>query len=80
MIQGQEPQDKNPLDKMIIPVRCFTCGKPIAHLWQEFQERVKKGENPKKVLDSLGIERYCCRAVFLGHVDLLGTISKFKKF
>ena len=64
---------------MIIPIRCFSCGKPIAHLWEEYQERIKKGESPKKVLDSLGVDRYCCRALFLGHVDLLETVAKFKK-
>jgi len=65
---------------MIIPIRCFSCGKPIAHLWEKFKNRVEKGEDPKKVLDDLGLERYCCRAVFLGHVDLLELVSKFKKF
>lgn len=65
---------------MIIPIRCFSCGKPIAHLWEKFKERVAKGEDPKKVLDDLGLERYCCRALFLGHVDLLELTSKFKKF
>jgi DNA-directed RNA polymerase subunit N len=64
---------------MIIPIRCFSCGKPIAHLWKTFKERVEKGEEAKKVLDDLGIERYCCRAVFLGHVDLIEIVSKFKK-
>jgi len=64
---------------MIIPIRCFSCGKPIAHLWKTFKERVEKGEEARKVLDELGIERYCCRAVFLGHVDLIEVISKFKK-
>ena len=34
----------------------------------------------KKVLDSLGVERYCCRAQFMGHVDLSDTAAKFKKF
>ncbi len=64
---------------MIIPIRCWTCGKPIAHLWEEFQERSKKGENKKDILDDLGIERYCCRAMFMGHVDLIDTLSHFKK-
>ena len=64
---------------MIIPIRCFSCGKPIAHLWKTFKERVAKGEEAKKVLDDLGVERYCCRAVFLGHVDLIDIVSKFKK-
>lgn len=65
---------------MIVPVRCFSCGKPIAHLLAKFKERVEKGEEPKKVLDDLGVDRYCCRAVFLGHTDLLDLVSKFKKF
>ncbi|MEM3405605.1 MAG: DNA-directed RNA polymerase subunit N [Candidatus Pacearchaeota archaeon] len=65
---------------MIIPVRCFSCGKPIAHLWEEYKKRIEKGENTKKVLDELGLERYCCRAMFLGQVDLLQEINKFKKF
>jgi len=55
---------------MIIPIRCFTCGKPIAHLWEEYEERVGKGEDPGKVMDSLGLERYCCRRMLLTHADL----------
>lgn len=65
---------------MIIPIRCFSCGKPIGHLWESYKKRVEAGEEPKKILDELGLERYCCRAVFLGHVDLIELTSKFKKF
>lgn len=64
---------------MIIPIRCFSCGKPIAHLWDEYKERVANGENKKTVLDSLGLKRYCCRTMFLGHVDLIDTAADFKK-
>lgn len=67
---------------MIIPIRCWSCGKPVSHLWEEFQQRLEKEgeENRKKILDSLGLERYCCRALFLGHVDLIDTVARFKKF
>ena len=65
---------------MIIPIRCWSCGKPIAHLWEEYKERVANGEDRKKVMDSLGLQRYCCRAAFLGQVDLLDTVAEFKKF
>ena len=65
--------------KMIIPIRCYGCGKPVAHLYEEYIERVKKGEDSKKVLDELGLKRYCCRALFLGHIDLIDTIAQFKK-
>ena len=64
---------------MIIPIRCFSCGKPVAHLWEEYKKRVAEGENPKRVLDDLGLERYCCRTVFLGQTDSIELISKFKK-
>jgi len=64
---------------MIIPIRCFSCGKPIAHFWEEYQKRVADGEEAVKVLEDLGIKRYCCRALMLGHVDLIDTISEFKK-
>ena len=64
---------------MIIPVRCFSCGKPIGHLWEEYKKRVAEGEKPGKVLDELGVERYCCRAMFLGQEDYIKLVSKFKK-
>jgi len=63
---------------MIIPVRCMSCGKIVGHLWEEFRKRVEAGEQAGKVMDSLGLERYCCRALFLGHVDLIKKISEFK--
>ena len=64
---------------MIIPIRCFSCGKPIAHLWEEYKKRASEGEVSKKVLDELGLERYCCRAMFLGQTDLIELVGKFKK-
>ena len=65
---------------MIIPIRCWSCGKPIGHLWEQYKERVAKGEDAKKVLDELGLDRYCCRSMFIGHVDLIETAGRFKKF
>ena len=65
---------------MMIPIRCMSCGKPVGHLWEEFKERVANGEDRKKVMDDLGLERYCCRALFLGHVDLIDIAAQFKKF
>jgi len=80
-IQNQEGNDKRVIGKqtMIIPVRCMSCGKPVGQLWEEYLERVKKGEEKKKIMDSLGLERYCCRALFLGHIDLIDTVAQFKK-
>jgi DNA-directed RNA polymerase subunit N len=66
---------------MIIPIRCFSCGKPIAHKWKEFKQRAREGnEQAGKVLDDLGIKKPCCRAAFLGQEDYLELVNKFKKF
>jgi len=66
--------------KMIIQIRCYSCGKPIAHLWEEYTKKTEKGEDRKKVLDALGLKRYCCRQTLMGHVDLLEVSGHFKKF
>jgi len=44
---------------------------------EEFARRVKAGEDPKKVLDDMGVKRYCCRRMLLSHVDLIDEVLKF---
>ena len=63
---------------MIIPIRCMTCGKPIGHLYEKFVADTKAGRNPQNTLDRLGVERYCCRSLFLTHRDLVPRIGQFK--
>ena len=66
---------------LIFPV-CFTCGKPIGHLYEKYLNKIteisdqrqgsveKYTETPEAiVLDELGLKRYCCRRMFLCHKD-----------
>jgi len=62
---------------MIIPVRCFTCGKVVGDKWEEFTNRVREGEDAGRVLDDLGITRYCCRRMLLSHVEIIDEVIKF---
>lgn len=62
---------------MIIPVRCFTCGKLIGDKWEEYNKRLGAGEDPAEVLDSLGMERYCCRRMLMSHVELIDELLKY---
>jgi DNA-directed RNA polymerase subunit N len=62
---------------MIIPIRCFTCGRLIASEYEKFKKRVENGEDPEKVLDDLGIKRYCCRRMLLTQVDLIDEIAPY---
>ena len=62
---------------MLIPVRCFTCGNLVADKFEDYQNRVKSGEEPLKILDSLGIERYCCRRMMLTTVETIQQVIPF---
>jgi len=50
----------------------------IGHLWEEFKQRVESGENAEKVLDDLGLDRYCCRRILIAHVPLIKQVMKFR--
>ena len=41
---------------MLIPVRCFTCGNLIADKFDDYQTKLKAGEDPEKVLNELQIK------------------------
>ena len=72
---------------MIVPIRCFTCGKVIADKYDYYIEKIdklKKEENDdykyfsdihtKEILDELGLVRYCCRRMLLSTSDLMNII------
>jgi DNA-directed RNA polymerase subunit N (RpoN/RPB10) len=63
---------------MIIPVRCFSCGKVIGSLYEEYEKLLKEGKSVKEALDILGLERYCCRATLMTHVNNIDIVGKFK--
>ncbi|MEM0439990.1 MAG: DNA-directed RNA polymerase subunit N [Candidatus Caldarchaeum sp.] len=62
---------------MMFPVRCFSCGRVIAHKWDEYRNRVNAGENPKDVLESLGFKRYCCKRMFISAVNVMDEVLEF---
>jgi DNA-directed RNA polymerase subunit N len=62
---------------MIIPVRCFSCGKVVSQHWDEVAKRVEKGESAAKVMDEAGLTRYCCRRTIFAHIGLMDEILKY---
>ncbi len=87
----QERKDRNHIGEkiMIIPVRCFTCGKIIGDAFEEYTKRYeiykkaldsgeKVKETPKQILDDLGVDRYCCRRMILTHVELIGESAPYE--
>ena len=62
---------------MLIPVRCFTCGNLIADKFDDYQTKLKAGEDPEKVLNELPINRYCCRRMLLTTVETIQQVIPF---
>lgn len=66
---------------MMIPVRCFSCGNPqVSNKYEEYAKRVQEGEDAGKVLDNLGINRYCCRRMLLAQEALIDEIKPYPRF
>lgn len=58
------------LQKML-PIRCFTCNKVLGQ-YNEILEKYKNTETANLIpfFEKYEIKRYCCRKVFLTHVDI----------
>ena len=62
---------------VLIPVRCFTCGNLIADKFDDYQTKLKAGEDPEKILNELQINRYCCRRMLLTTVETIQQVIPF---
>lgn len=62
---------------MIIPIRCFSCGKVVGSSWEPYQEMLNNGKSIKDALDELKFKKFCCRSVLMSHVESIDTIGKF---
>jgi len=62
---------------MIIPVRCFSCGKVVGALYEDYQKLVEEGSSVKDALDKLEVKRFCCRTTMMSNADMIDTIGKF---
>jgi DNA-directed RNA polymerase I, II, and III subunit RPABC5 len=62
---------------MIIPVRCFTCGKVVGNKWEKYLSLLEEDVPEGEALDQLNLKRYCCRRMLLTHVDLIGKLLNY---
>jgi DNA-directed RNA polymerases I, II, and III subunit RPABC5 len=62
---------------MIIPVRCFTCGKVTGDKWESYVSKLQEGKSECEALDDLGMKRFCCRRMLLTHVNLIDKLLDY---
>ncbi|TCD67329.1 DNA-directed RNA polymerase II subunit L [Steccherinum ochraceum] len=62
---------------MIIPVRCFSCGKVVGDKWNAYLELLASQVQEGDALDQLQLKRYCCRRMLLTHVDLIEKLLQY---
>jgi DNA-directed RNA polymerase I, II, and III subunit RPABC5 len=55
---------------MIIPVRCYSCGKVVGNLYEDYRSLLDKDYTESEALDALNLKRYCCRRMVLAHLEL----------
>ena len=55
---------------MSFPIRCFSCAKCIGNKWDTYKSHLESGMNSSDSFKNMGISRYCCKRMFLGHVDI----------
>jgi DNA-directed RNA polymerase subunit N (RpoN/RPB10) len=55
---------------MLIPIRCFSCSMLIADKWETYLDLIKQGHSEAEALNIVKLKRYCCRRMFLSHVDI----------
>ena len=62
---------------MIIPVRCFNCGKVIGNKWEQYTKYIREGKTIEETLDLLKLERYCCRSIIMSHVNIIDQLLQY---
>ena len=63
---------------MLIPVRCYTCGKVTGNKWDHYNDLLKSGKTQPQAFKILGLKRYCCKRILLGHIDIVNTLMAYE--
>lgn len=61
----------------MFPVRCYTCNSVVAAHFSDYSRSRLEGEETIHFFKRNGIERMCCRRMFLGHVEVMDDLVRY---
>ena len=64
---------------MLIPIRCFTCGRITGNKWELYTQKQKEGKTNNEIFIEMNIKKYCCKRMFLGHIDLIEKVLQYEE-
>lgn len=64
---------------MIIPIRCFSCGKLIADKYEPYIQMMEEGVDINEIWTKLGVTRFCCKRMFVSHVNIVDELLNFNR-
>ncbi|KAJ9049160.1 DNA-directed RNA polymerase II subunit L [Entomophthora muscae] len=65
---------------MIVPIRCFSCGKVVGNVWDQYSALIQSGYDKGDAMTFCGLKRYCCRRMILTHVDLVEKLLLYNPY
>ena len=63
--------------KMIIPVRCFTCGKVTGNKYTQYKTLLEAGMNFDDIMKEINMTRMCCKRMFHTQVDCADEFAQY---
>ena len=48
-------------------------------VYQKYEQFLKGGKNPGEACDILGFRKYCCRRMFMTHVNLIDELLEYEE-
>jgi DNA-directed RNA polymerase I, II, and III subunit RPABC5 len=63
----------------MIPIRCFSCNKIIGNKWETYKKHLESGMSAGDAFEEIGFRRYCCKRMFLGHVEIIDKLLLYSQ-
>ena len=64
---------------MSFHIRCFSCNKIIGNKWDIYNTHLESGMSGRDAFANIGIKRYCCKRMFLGHVEIVDKLLLYSQ-